>query len=212
MKMKCFCYSIVLILFFCCTKNKNDNSYLLNFTLNNAYIINDSDTVSIQNGYFSDSIIDGIPPHSSNIFFIDGEIGDTLSSSCGNWSYVQNPNTTVEIWFPNNVISDGTYNYDKNNSVNDFFIQIRNNIVFDSTAYDYNFISSYEPLALTYSNSFTDYDSIGVDMAVLKVENSDTQSSEVRYHIETSNGNIIRGCYIGNLDKFKYIRSEGDCD
>ena len=50
------------------------------------------------------------------------------------------------------------------------------------------------------------------DMAVLKVENSETQSSEVRCHIETSNGNIIRGCYIGSLDKFKYRRSEGDCD
>ena len=206
----------VLILFFMvisgCTKHKNDNSYLLNFTLDNAFIINDSDTINIQNGYFSDSIINGIPPHSSNILLNDGEIGDTLLISCGNWSYIQNPNTTVEIWFPNNVFSDGIYNYDKNNSVNDFFIQIRNNIVFDSTAYDYNFISSYDPLALTYSNNFTDYDSIAIEFAVLELVNFETQSSEFRYHIETSHGNIIKGCYLGNLDKFKYRRTEGDCD
>jgi len=196
-----------------CRKKVIDNSYLINFTLDNAFTINRNDTIKFKNGYFSDSIINGIPPHSSNIYLTDGEIGDTLLISCGNWSYIQNPQSTVEIWFPKVTVKDGIYNYDRNNTVNDFFIQIRKNIVFDSTGpYNYNFISSYEPLAMTYSNSFIDYDSIAVNLAILKIQNSGPQSSEVKYHIETSNGNIIKGCYIGNLDKYKYRRTHGDCD
>ena len=38
-----------------CRKNINDNSYLLNFSLSNAFILNGSDTFLLKNGYNSDS-------------------------------------------------------------------------------------------------------------------------------------------------------------
>ena len=213
MKIKCLIFIFLSILILSCNKGFNNNSYLLNFNLNNAYVINNSDTILIVNGYTSDSIYNSVPALSSNIFLNDGIIGDTLTISCGNWSYLQNPNTTVEIWFPNDVIIDGIYNYDNNNLTNDFFIQIKNNIIFDSiSGTSYNTISSYKPIAMSHSIGFTHNDSLAVQTAVIQVKNSAAENSEVRYHVETLNGDLIKGCYIGNLENFKYKYTECDCD
>ena len=144
----------VLILFFLlftnCRKGINDNSFLLNFSLNNAFILNNFDTILIPNGYYSDTCEYEKFNPSSNIFLNDGTIGDTLLSSCGNWTYLDNPNSSVEIWFPNLQIKNGTYNYNKNNSVNDFSISVKSNIIFDSIGIDrFNMISSFDTLAIS---------------------------------------------------------------
>ena len=204
---------LFLLLFTSCRKDINDNSFLLNFSLNNAFILNNYDTILIPNGYYSDTCEYEKFNPSSNIFLNDGTIGDTLQSSCGNWTYLDNPNSSVEIWFPNLQIKNGTYNYNKNNSVNDFSISVKSNIIFDSIGIDrFNIISSFDTLAISdQGNSHYNF-LYKVEMAVLKVENFNSQNSSIKYYLELKNGNIIKGSYVGNLKKFSYRYIEGDCD
>ena len=200
-------------LFISCRKNINDNSYLLNFSINNAFVLNNSDTFLLTNGYNSDSAENYLFQPSSNILLNDGQIGDTLLISCGNWSYIQNPTATVEIWFPYFDIENGIYNFDQTSSVNDFSISVKSNLVFDSLASNsYNIISSFNTLAISNLNGFSNSFSYSVNTAILKVENVDNQNNSVKYHVEMVNGNIIKGAYIGQLEKFKYRSVEGDCD
>ena len=200
-------------LFISCRKNINDNSYLLNFSINNAFVLNNSDTFLLSNGYYSDSADHEVFQPSSNILLNDGQIGDTLLISCGNWSYIQNPTATVEIWFPYFDIENGIYNFDQTSSVNDFSISVKSNLVFDSLASNsYNIISSFNTLAISNLNGFSNSFSYSVNTAILKVENVDNQNNSVKYHVEMVNGNIIKGAYIGQLEKFKYRSIEGDCD
>ena len=204
---------LFFFLFSSCRKNINDNSYLLNFSINNAFVLNNSDTFLLSNGYYSDSADHEVFQPSSNILLNDGQIGDTLLISCGNWSYIQNPTATVEIWFPYFDIQNGIYNFDQTSSVNDFSISVKSNLVFDSLASNsYNIISSFNTLASSNLNGFSNSFSYGVNTAILKVENVDNQNSSVKYHVEMVNGNIIKGAYIGQLEKFKYRSIEGDCD
>ena len=204
---------LFFFLFSSCRKNINDNSYLLNFSINNAFVLNNSDTFLLSNGYYSDSADHEVFQSSSNILLNDGQIGDTLLISCGNWSYIQNPTATVEIWFPYFDIENGIYNFDQTSSVNDFSISVKSNLVFDSLASNsYNIISSFNTLASSNLNGFSNSFSYGVNTAILKVENVDNQNSSVKYHVEMVNGNIIKGAYIGQLEKFKYRSIEGDCD
>ena len=49
-------------------------------------------------------------------------------------------------------------------------------------------------------------------MAVLKVENFNFQNSSIKYYLQLKNGNIIKGSYVGNLEKFRFRYIEGDCD
>ena len=204
---------LFFFLFISCRKNINDNSYLLNFSINNAFVLNNSDTFLLSNGYYSDSADHEVFQSSSNILLNDGQIGDTLLISCGNWSYTQNPTATVEIWFPYFDIENGIYNFDQTSSVNDFSISVKSNLVFDSLASNsYNIISSFNTLASSNLNGFSNSFSYGVNTAILKVENVDNQNSSVKYHVEMVNGNIIKGAYIGQLEKFKYRSIEGDCD
>ena len=204
---------LLFFLFISCRKNINDNSYLLNFSINNAFVLNNSDTFLLTNGYNSDSAENYLFQPSSNILLNDGQIGDTLLISCGNWSYIQNPTATVEIWFPYFDIENGIYNFDQSSSVNDFSISVKSNLVFDSLASNrYNIISSFETLASSNLSGFSNSSSYSVNTAILKVENVDNQNSSVKYHVEMVNGNIIKGAYIGQLEKFKYRSTEGDCD
>lgn len=204
---------LFFFLFSSCRKNINDNSYLLNFSINNAFVLNNSDTFLLSNGYYSDSVNHEVFQPSSNILLNDGQIGDTLLISCGNWSYIQNPTATVEIWFPYFDIDNGIYNFDQTSSVNDFSISVKSNLVFDSLASNsYNIISSFNTLAISNLNCFSNSFSYSVNTAILKVENVDNQNNSVKYHVEMVNGNIIKGAYIGQLEKFKYRSVEGDCD
>ena len=204
---------LFFFLFSSCRKNINDNSYLLNFSINNAFVLNNSDTFLLSNGYYSDSVNHEVFQPSSNILLNDGQIGDTLLISCGNWSYIQNPTATVEIWFPYFDIDNGIYNFDQTSSVNDFSISVKSNLVFDSLASNsYNIISSFNTLAISNLNCFSNSFSYSVNTAILKVENVDNQNNSVKYHVEMVNGNIIKGAYIGQLEKFKYRSIEGDCD
>ena len=204
---------LFFFLFSSCRKNINDNSYLLNFSINNAFVLNNSDTFLLSNGYYSDSVDHEVFQPSSNILLNDGQIGDTLLISCGNWSYIQNPTATVEIWFAYFDIQNGIYNFDQTSSVNDFSISVKSNLVFDSLASNsYNIISSFNTLASSNLSGFSNSFSYSVNTAILKVENVDNQNSSVKYHVEMVNGNIIKGAYIGQLEKFKYRSIEGDCD
>ena len=204
---------LFFFLFISCRKNINDNSYLLNFSINNAFVLNNSDTFLLSNGYYSDSADHEVFQPSSNILLNDGQIGDTLLISCGNWSYIQNPTATVEIWFPYFDIENGIYNFDQTSSVNDFSISVKSNLVFDSLASNsYNIISSFNTLASSNLSGFSNSFSYSVNTAILKVENVNNQNSSVKYHVEMVNGNIIKGAYIGQLEKFKYRSVEVDCD
>ena len=128
-------------------------------------------------------------------------------------NYLQNPTATVEIWFPYFDIENGIYNFDQSSSVNDFSISVKSNLVFDSLSSNrYNIISSFETLASSNLSGFSNSFSYNVNTAILKVENVDNQNSSVKYHVEMANGNIIKGAYIGQLEKFKYRSTEGDCD
>ena len=204
---------LFFFLFSSCRKNINDNSYLLNFSINNAFVLNNSDTFLLSNGYYSDSAENYLFQPSSNILLNDGQIGDTLLISCGNWSYIQNPTATIEIWFPYFDIENGIYNFDQTSSVNDFSISVKSNLIFDSLASNsYNIISSFNTLASSNLSGFSNSFSYSVNTAILKVENVDNLNSSVKYHVEMVNGNIIKGAYIGQLEKFKYRSIEGDCD
>ena len=204
---------LFFFLFISCRKNINDNSYLLNFSINNAFVLNNSDTFLLSNGYYSDSADHEVFQSSSNILLNDGQIGDTLLISCGNWSYIQNPTATVEIWFPYFDIENGIYNFDQTSSVNDFSISVKSNLVFASLASNsYNIISSFNTLASSNLSGFSNSFSYSVNTAILKVENVDNQNSSVKYHVEMVNGNIIKGAYTSQLEKFKYRSIEGDCD
>ena len=215
--MKYLFFSFVFIVsFVSCRKNINDNSYLLNFSINNAFILNHSDTFLLTNGYNSDSAENYLFQPSSNIFLNDGQIGDTLLISCGNWSYLQNPTATVEIWFPQGSIEDGIYEFSKTASVNDFEIVIKRNLILGPSfelgnQVSVNSIQNQELIAQGYTG-FNNGSSYQVKQAFIKIDNAQSAASMIRYVIETENGELIKGSYSGNLEHFKRIHSEGDCD
>jgi len=51
-----------------------------------------------------------------------------------------------------------------------------------------------------------------VEYAEIKLENINTSNSEIRYVIETSNGHLIKGSFIGSLEDFKLWTPEINCD
>ena len=209
---KLYFLSVLIILFFVsCKKNSDNNSILLNFTLDNCYVINNSDTVLTNNAYNLDTILFGNIYETGSLVLTDGVIGDTLRVGCSNWNYILNPTNTVDIWFPSSILADGIYNYSKESSTNDFEVRIKNNIVFDSTAWNrYNTIASY--VGYSSINDFHTADPNEVLSAVLEIKNLENQYIEVKYHISTITKTSIKGCYLGSLEKYKFYHPESDCD
>ena len=167
--------SFIIILFFVsCKKNSDNNSILLNFTLDNCCVINNSDTVLTNYAYNLDTILFGNIYETGSLVLTDGVIGDTLRVGCSNWNYILNPTNTVDIWFPSSILADGIYNYSKESSTNDFEVRIKNNIVFDSTAWNrYNAIASYDAFSSIYD--FHTADPNEVLSAVLEIKNLENQ-------------------------------------
>ena len=148
-----------------------------------------------------------VPTPSANIYINDGQIGDTLITSCGSYNYISNPTTSVKIWFPSSTLEDGLYNYDANASENDFVISIQKNMVFGIDAGGHpNTILESEWVADPYGMV------TNIQNAQVKICHINSAMPEIRYAISTTDGDTIKGSYIGNLDKFKYLPIDADCD
>ena len=147
----------------------------------------------------------------------DGEIGDSLVLGCwGNWlGYIQNPSASVKIWFPQTNLEDGIYQYSRTDALNDFSIRIEKNMQWGEYVSSWgtyegsNTILNSEVVA---SARNTSNNSVVVEYAEIKLENINTSNSEIRYVIETSNGHLIKGSFIGLLEDFKLRTPEIDCD
>ena len=204
-------YLIVLItplIFSCSKKNPENNSFLFEFD-NHYFIEGSNEFVETNKGYI-DTIFQRI---STFIHLNNGEIMDTLVYSCGNWNYTVNPSSTVKIWFPKSI-KNGIYRYSRAANINDFEINIRRNISF-GPIYQFGLIS-YPNSILNSDDLANSSSSIGshnlVDYAVIKIQNLNEENSILRYIVSTSNGEIIKGSYRGDLENFRYLIYEGDCD
>ena len=67
--------------------------YLFDFDYNNSYYQNSNGQyVPTNKGYLMDTMyLDNVPTPTANIYINDGQIGDTLISSCGSYNYLSNP-------------------------------------------------------------------------------------------------------------------------
>tara|TARA_Y100000385_G_scaffold168422_1_gene174410 strand:- start:1789 stop:2424 length:636 start_codon:yes stop_codon:yes gene_type:complete len=183
--------------------------YLFDFDYNNSYYQNSNGQyVSTNKGYLMDTMyLDNVPTPTANIYINDGQIGDTLISSCGSYNYLSNPSTSVKIWFPSSSLEDGLYNYDVNSTENDFVISIQKNMVFGPS-------SGGQPNTILESEWLADPFGIvtNIQNAQVKICHLNSTIPEIRYAINTIDGDTIKGSYIGSLQKFKYLPIDTDCD
>ena len=209
-----FLFLLLIILGSCGKKNSSEpDTYLFEFDLNNHFSIESTGEILETDKGYIDTSFEWVSAH---IHLNDGLIGDTLFTTCGNWSYEENPTSTVEIWFPQGSIEDGIYEFSKTASVNDFEIVIKRNLILGPSfelgnQVSVNSIQNQELIAQGYTG-FNNGSSYQVTQAFIKIDNAQSAASMIRYVIETENGELIKGSYSGNLEHFKRIHSEGDCD
>jgi hypothetical protein len=209
-----FLFLLMLLMGSCGKNNSSDpDAYFFEFDFNNHFSLESTgEMLQTDKGYI-DTAFEWVSAH---IHLSDGSIGDTLLTSCGNWFYEENPTSTVEIWFPQGTIEDGIYEFSKTESVNDFQIVIKRNLSFGPSfelgnQVSINSIQNQDLIAQGYTG-FNNGNSYDVTQAFIKIENTNSSASMIRYVIQTENGEMIRGSYSGNLEHFKRIQSEGDCD
>ncbi|MDG1841209.1 MAG: hypothetical protein P8I93_02555 [Crocinitomicaceae bacterium] len=213
MKHLIYLFSLFFMVFISsCNKEKNTppDAYLFEFEFdyNNSYYQNSNGQyISTNKGYLMDTMYMGdIPTPSANIYINDGQIGDTLISSCGSLNYLTNPSTSVKIWFPSSTLEDGVYNYDANATENDFVISIQKNMIFGNSGGHPNTLLESEWVADPYGMV------TNIQNAQVKICHINSLIPEIRYAISTIEGDTIKGSYIGSLDKFKYLPIDADCD
>ena len=213
MKLSNLSLLILSILVLSCNKENNqDPDYYLfdfEFDYNNSYYQNSNGQyISTNNGYLMDTMYSGnVPTPTANIYINDGQIGDTLITSCGSYNYISNPSTSVKIWFPQSSLEDGIYNYHVDSSENDFVISIQKNMVFGTDAGGHpNTILESEWVADPYGMV------TNIKNAQVKICHINSTIPEIRYAINTTDGDTIKGSYIGSLQKFKFLPIGADCD
>ena len=206
-------YFLLMFSIFVLSCNKENNQdpdyYLFDFDYNNSYYQNSNGQyISTNKGYLMDTMyLDNVPTPTANIYINDGQIGDTLKTSCGSYNYISNPTTSVKIWFPSSSLENGIYNYDANSTENDFVISIQKNMVFGpSTGGHPNTILESEWVADPYGMV------TNIQNAQVKICHINSTTPEIRYAISTLDGDTIKGSYIGSLQKFKYLPIDADCD
>lgn len=146
----------------------------------------------------------------------DGVVGDSLVTSCGNWSYEVNPNSTVEIWFPDAFVEDGIYHFSDQSDDNDFQILIKRDLSFGAT-YSGPFQLTENSLkdevvvarGFTQSNTNQPFE---VTQATIQIRDIRSQESSIRFALELANDGCIQGSFQGAFEPFRRVEVEGDCD
>ena len=203
----------VTLLFLSCSKDRTDDVYVFEFDFNleNHFLIeNSNELLETDKGYI-DTNYELV---STLIHLNDGVILDSLTSSCGNWNYKENPSSVVKIWFPQKFIQDGTYQYSRTANINDFWITIQKNMTF-GPVYQFGLMTNSNAMLSSEDIAYCSYvnnDPYTIEYAEIKINYTNSSSSIIRYALETTNGEIIKGSYSGNLENFKRINFEGDCD
>lgn len=211
--MKNIILFIVILIVLSCSKDRTDDGYVFefDFDLENHFLIeNSNELLETDKGYI-DTNYQWV---STLIHLNDGVILDSLTSTCGYWNYKENPSSVVKIWFPQKFIQDGTYQYSRTANINDFWITIQKNIIF-SPVYQFGFMSNSNGISYSEDIAYCSYetgDPYSVEHAEIKIDYANSSSSIIRYVLETTNGEIIKGSYSGNLENFRRINLEGDCD
>ena len=211
-----FCIISTLLLVGCSKENREGRIYRFefDFDLNNQYSIEGGgEIIETDRAYVDTNYEWG----NNFIHLNDGEIGDSLVLGCwGNWiGYIENPSASVKIWFPQTDLEDGIYQYSRTEDLNDFSVYIERNmqwveyITSWGTFEGSNAILNSDIVASSWNTS---NNSALVEYAEIKLENINTPNSEIRYVIETVSGHLIKGSYIGSLEKFKLWTPEIDCD
>ena len=201
----------------CSNENTGNSNYRFefDFDLNNHYSIEETDELFKTDRAYIDT---NYEEWAKNFIHLhDGEIGDSLELGCwGNWlGYIQNPSASVKIWFPQTNLDDGIYQYSKKDDLNDFSIRIEKNMQWGEYVNSWgtfegsNTILNSDVVASAWNAS---NNSVVVEYAEIKLENINTSNSEIRYVIETSNGHLIKGSFIGSLEDFKLSTPEINCD
>ena len=120
------------------------------------------------------------------------------------------PSTRVKIWFPKSTINDGIYEYHTDSLTNDFYIDIMNDMKFQPNVLgDTVFLNELTLVSISRPNSQNPNQVID---AKLKIENSSTVNTIVKFIVNTAIGETIKGSYSGNLKEFTFISCDGDCD
>ena len=146
----------------------------------------------------------------------DGVVGDSLVTSCGNWSYEVNPNSTVEIWFPDAFIDDGIYHFSNQADDNDFQILIKRDLSFGPTfsgpfQLTENSLQNETFVARGFNHFSTDQP-FEVTRATIQIRDIRCQESSIRFALELANDDCIQGSFRGAFEPFRRIEIEGDCD
>ena len=146
----------------------------------------------------------------------DGVVGDSLVTSCGNWSYEVNPNSTVEIWFPDAFVEDGIYQFSDQSDDNDFQILIKRDLSFGPTfsgpfQLTENSLQNEAVVARGFTHFNTDQP-FEVTQATIQIQDIRSQESSIRFALALANDDCIQGSFQGAFEPFRRIEIEGDCD
>ena len=206
----------VLTIIGCSKENTGDSNYRFefDFDLNNHYLIESTGELVETNRAYIDTNYEWI---NNFIHLNDGVIGDSLVLGCwGNWSgYIENPSASVKIWFPQTELADGVYQYARTEDVNDFIIHMERNMTWGESSNAWGTIEGTNAIlnSDTVASSFTIGNNlVVVEYAEIKVEHINATNSKLRYVVETVSGELIKGSYIGSLERFKLWTPEVDCD
>ena len=91
----------VIAIFSLGCSREDDSNQIFDFDVANEFAVQDT-TISyaISKAYLDTEF----QWTSAHVNLNDGVVGDSLVTSCGNWSYQVNPQSTVEIWFPDALV------------------------------------------------------------------------------------------------------------
>ena len=203
----------VIALFSLGCNGENDSNGLFDFDVSNEFVTQGSDvSYGITRAYL-DTEFQWTSVHMN---LNDGVVGDSLVTSCGNWSYEVNPNSTVEIWFPDAFVDDGIYHFSDQGDDNDFQILIKRDLSFGPTfSGSFQLTENSLQQQVVMARGFTEFDTdqpFEVTQATIQILNIRSEESTIRFVLELANEYCITGSFQGAFEPFRRIEIEGDCD
>lgn len=204
---------LLLTLFIASCGRDEEHSQLFDFDLYNGLSLESTNEFLQLPMAYADTLYEWDTVY---LHFNDGAVGDSLITECGNWSYEENPTSTVEVWFTDVLVEDGIYEYSSGAVANDFNFIIRKDLIF-GPVYEYgnviiqNAMISQNTLARGFTN-VNDLEPNQVTNAYIQIERWNTSNQMMRIVLVLQNECIVRASYSGMFQPFRRIEYDSDCD
>jgi hypothetical protein len=204
---------LILMLFIASCGRDEEHAQLFDFDLYNGLSLESTNEFLQLPMAYADTLYEWDTVY---LHFNDGAVGDSLITECGNWSYEENPTSTVEVWFTDVLVEDGIYEYSSGAVANDFNFIIRKDLIF-GPVYEYgnviieNAMISQNTLARGFTN-VNDLEPNQVTNAYIQIERWNTSDQMMRIVLVLQNECIVRASYSGMFQPFRRIEYDSDCD